>query len=513
MGKGLIWILLAAKVRQYFGHVRRSPRSVLSLLTFYLLWTFVVGALALFLRFLGSQSPAGQSGAIETLSVVTVTAMLALGAFLGTRGGITAFPYEVEFVLTTPVRPHVFLLSDLLFQAMLLGFYSVPTSLVAITVLTYPRHAHYLPAAALSYTTAILMAAMTSHLLGISRSIVGERASKVLGWSAMGLISLPLVLHAAGLELPEWAAYHPVQALALLLSGNSSLLPVVAFYLAVLVTAYAIASRVDFHASVSPVLLTVLMEPPRRMPRYLRVPGLLTASLRAVGRGGIWLTMYALHLTRIAREGSLWTGAMVLAFLTLVNSAIPRLTGFGTFPRLAELSMVALYTPMLPALLAINWNVSERRNTWYVAVSGNALRVYVSTLPLSYLTVTAAFALMLYGLISIGSSEVPFLAIDLLLLLSMASFGSLLSVAVSVSSRVAASPLSLGSLLYVLFPTLGSTLLALPVMVVRVLDPAADAPNPVLFAGLILYAFSSSALLWRVIAASGPRYLQEVQEP
>ncbi len=218
MGKGLIWILLAAKVRQYFGHVRRSPRSVLSLLTFYLLWTFVVGALALFLRFLGSQSPAGQSGAIETLSVVTVTAMLALGAFLGTRGGITAFPYEVEFVLTTPVRPHVFLLSDLLFQAMLLSFYSVPTSLVAITVLTYPRHAHYLPAAALSYTTAILMAAMTSHLLGISRSIVGERASKVLGWSAMGLISLPLVLHAAGLELPEWATYHPVQALALLLS-------------------------------------------------------------------------------------------------------------------------------------------------------------------------------------------------------------------------------------------------------------------------------------------------------
>jgi hypothetical protein len=175
--------------------------------------------------------------------------------------------------------------------------------------------------------------------------------------------------------------------------------------------------------------------------------------------------------------------------------------------------MVALYTPMLPALLAINWNVSERRNTWYVAVSGDALRVYVSTLPLSYLTVTAAFALILYGLISIGSSEVPFLAIDLLLLLSMASFGSLLSVAVSVSSRVAASPLSFGSLLYVLFPTLGSTLLALPVMVVRVLDPAADAPNPVLFAGLILYAFSSSALLWRVIAASGPRYLQEVQEP
>jgi hypothetical protein len=141
MEERLIWVLLAAKVRQYFGHVRRSPRSVLSLLTFYLLWTFVVGALALFLRFLGSQSPAGQSGALETLSVVTMTAMLAIGAFLGTRGGITAFPYEVEFVLTTPVRPHVFLLSDLLFQVMLLGVYSVPTSLVAIAVLTYPRHA------------------------------------------------------------------------------------------------------------------------------------------------------------------------------------------------------------------------------------------------------------------------------------------------------------------------------------------------------------------------------------
>ncbi len=513
MEERLIWVLLAAKVRQYFGHVRRSPRSVLSLLTFYLLWTFVVGALALFLRFLGSQSPAGQSGALETLSVVTMTAMLAIGAFLGTRGGITAFPYEVEFVLTTPVRPHVFLLSDLLFQVMLLGVYSVPTSLVAIAVLTYPRHAHYLPAAALSYTTAILMAAMTSHLLGISRSVIGERASKVLGWAVMVLIALPLVLHAAGLEVPQWTAYHPVQALANLLSGNSSALPAVAFYLALLLAAYAVLSRVDFHTSVSPVLLTVLMEPPRRMPRYLRVPGLLSASLRLMGRGGIWWAMYALHLTRIAREGSLWTGAMVLAFLTLVNSAIPRLTGFGTFPRLAELSMVALYTPMLPALLAINWNVSERRNTWYIAASGDALGIYVATLPFSYMTVTAAFALVLYGLISIGAGEVPFLAIDLLLLLSMASFGSLLSVAISVSSRVATSPLSLGSLLYVLFPMLGSTLLALPVMVVRVLNPAADAPDPVLLAGLVVYALSSSALLWRVVAGSGSRYLQEAQEP
>ena len=513
MEERLIWVLLAAKVRQYFGHVRRSPRSVLSLLTFYLLWTFVVGALALFLRFLGSQSPAGQSGALGTLSVVTMTAMLAIGAFLGTRGGITAFPYEVEFVLTTPVRPHVFLLSDLLFQVMLLGVYSVPTSLVAIAVLTYPRHADHLPAAALSYTTAILMAAMTSHLLGISRSIVGARASRVLGWAVTGLISLPLVLHAAGLEAPRWTAYHPVHALALLLSGNSSALPVVAFYLALLLAAYATFSRVDFYTSVSPVLLTVLMEPPRRMPRYLRVPGLLSASLRLMGRGGIWWSMYALHLTRIAREGSLWTGAMVLAFLTLVNSAIPRLTGFGTFPRLAELSMVALYTPMLPALLAINWNVSERRNTWYLASLGDALGIYVATLPFSYMTVTAAFALVLYGLISIGAGEVPFLAIDLLLLLSMASFGSLLSVAISVSSRVATSPLSLGSLLYVLFPMLGSTLLALPVMVARVLDPAADAPNPVLLAGLVVYAVSSSALLWRVVAGSGPRYLQEAQEP
>ncbi len=513
MGKRLIWALLAAKVRQYFGHVRRSPRSVLALLTFYLLWTFVVGALALFLRFLGSTSPGGQSGALETLSIVTVTAMLAIGAFLGTRGGITAFPYEVEFVLTTPVRPHVFLLSDLLFQVMLLGVYSVPTSLVAIAVLTYPMHARYLPAAALSYTTAILMAAMTSHLLGVSRSVVGVRASTVLGWAVMGLFSLPLVLLAAGLELPQWASYHPVQALALLLSGDSSRLPVVALYLAFLVAAYAAASRVDFYTSVSPVLLTVLMEPPKRMPRYLRVPGVLSASLGLMGRGGIWWTMYSLHLTRIAREGSLWTGAMVLAFLTLVNSAIPRLTGFGSFPRLAELSMVALYTPMLPALLAINWSVSERRNTWYIAVSGDGLRSYVATLPLSYMTVTAAFALVLYGLISIGASEVPFLAIDMLLLLSMASFGSLLSVAISVSSRVATSPLSLGSLLFVLFPMLGSTLLALPVMVVRVLDPAADVPNPVLLAGLIVYAASSSALLWKVVASSGPRYLQEAQEP
>ncbi|MDJ0274836.1 MAG: hypothetical protein NYU90_06530 [Aigarchaeota archaeon] len=509
----MIRLLLSAKVKQYFGHVRRSPRSVFSLVTFYLLWTFVVGALALFLRFLGSSALGGVSGALEVLSLVTVTSMLGIGAFLGTRGGVTAFPYEVEFVLTSPVRPHVFLLSDLAFQVMLLSLYSVPSSLVAISVLTYPRHLAYLPTAALTYLTAILMAAMTSHLLGVSRAVVGERASRAMGWAVMGLVVLPVVLLAAGIDSPPWMAYHPVQALALLLAGDASRLPVVSLYLALLVAAYAVLSRARFYTAVSPLLMTVLMEPPRRMPRYLRIPGVLSASIGLVGRGGLWWTMYALHLTRISREGSLWTGAMVLAFLTLVNSAIPRLTGFGSFPRLAELSMVAMYTPLLPALLAINWNVSERRNTWYISVTGDALRSYVGTLSLSYLTVTVVFSGLLYALISLGAEEVPFLLVDSLLLFAMSSFGSLLSVAISVSSRVATSPLSLGSLLYVLFPMLGSALLSLPVVVVRVLYPAPDVVSPVLLAGLCVYVVSASALLWRVVTSSGPRYLREFQEP
>ncbi|MEM2493626.1 MAG: hypothetical protein QXE23_08830, partial [Nitrososphaerota archaeon] len=120
---------------------------------------------------------------------------------------------------------------------------------------------------------------------------------------------------------------------------------------------------------------------------------------------------------------------------------------------------------------------------------------------------------LLYALISLGAEEVPFLLVDSLLLFAMSSFGSLLSVAISVSSRVATSPLSLGSLLYVLFPMLGSALLSLPVVVVRVLYPAPDVVSPVLLAGLCVYVVSASALLWRVVTSSGPRYLREFQEP
>ncbi|MEM4290404.1 MAG: hypothetical protein QXQ48_09090 [Nitrososphaerota archaeon] len=502
----LALLLLTVKLKQYLGQLRHSPRNILSLAAVYLLWLLIIGLVSLMLRFTGILAGGGPRGFLSILSEVTVTIILAVGVFLGVKGGVTAFPYEIDYVLTSSVKPRIYLLVDLLFQLFLLGFFIVPPTTLMLAIITYPHHLSYLGRALPLYISATFMAILLSHVLGVSRTSIGERSVKLVGWGLMALVLTPLVLLALRIAPPEFLTLHPAVIISSAIEAPGTSLLLIPPYLALLVLAYLHLSKSNFYPSITPLLHSVLMEPPNRLSKYFRLPGVGRFFGLSSARGHLSL-MYRLHLVRIVREGSLWTGVMVLVFLTLANTALPRLVGVAQFPELAELTMITLYIPLLPALLAINWSISERPNTWVISLSQNGVRHYVSGLYLAYLTVTFLFALLLYGLVSIGLAEAPFLLVDLVLLLAMSCFGSTLSILVSLITRLAPSPFSLGSFLYILIPLAGSILLSLPIVIVRLFEPLASSPTIFLMANMLAYVGVSATILYKILTIGGARYL------
>jgi len=504
----LITLLLRVKLRQYLGHVGLSPRRVSSLAGVYLLWLTIIFLVAVMLRYAGILAGSGPQGFLRSISEVALTAVLAVGAFLGLKGGITALPYELDYVLTSTVRPRSYLLADLLFQLFLLTVFTLPPTALIFTVLTYPGHTPYLARAIPIYILAILMAVMLSHVLGVLRAVIGDRRVRIIGWGLLTAILSPLVFLSLHILPPAPLRLHPTSILASTLEGDPGSLLLAAPYLAALATAYTRLSSIDYYPSITPLLVSALMEPPTRLSKYIRLPPSLEGLLGLRGVEGLLPLMFRLHLLRILREGGLWTGMVVLLFLTIANMATPRLIGVAQFPEVAGLTMIALYTPLLPGLLSINWSISERPNIWVVNLSDGGERHYAAGLFLAYVALTLPFSLALYGVVSLGSGEAPFIYVDLILLAAMALFGSALAILTPFTTRLTPSPLSISSLLYIMVPLTGSILLSLPLILIRIYEPLASSPTPEIMANMAAYVVLTSATLYRIVAASGARYLR-----
>jgi len=503
--------LLRTKFVQYLGRVRRSKLSLFSLLAIYLSWMGIISFSSLFLRLSGGILGVPVNEYVETLIVLIVSSILAIGAFLGSKGGITALGYELDYVLTSRVAPATFLISDLVFQLVLLNIFIVPSSLIIIITISYPGQLVNPVVLLAVYELSIVMSSMTAHLLGVARHWLGEMRAKAIGWGITLLMALPMIVRIIGVQPMFLKAIHPSYLLGLLVDGRADpqAIFLLTLYLAFLVSAYVKAAKTNFYASVTPVLLSALMEPPKKLPRYLRLPILSDAlfSIRPGDRPSIM--MFKLHLTRIVRDGSLWTAILILMIFTAANMALPRLLRIESFPEVAQLTLVALYTPLFPALLSINWCVSERQNLWIVDTTASGRKNYLSGLFYAYFMVTVVFSSCLYGFVSIGAREVPFLEIDIALLLAMSIFSVLFSIFTSFRLRRAPTPFSISSLLYVLIPMLGSILLSLPILVVRLFEPLASDPTPQLLANISIFIAIVSIVFYRVLMRSLSRGLPD----
>ncbi|MEM2237474.1 MAG: hypothetical protein QXR26_02225 [Candidatus Caldarchaeum sp.] len=484
---------------------------LLSPLLIYVLWVGVLAFAALVVRFYGGVMGVGTQGFLQSFTLVTASGVLAAGIFLGIKGGLTALGYEVDYVFTSPLKPHLFLASDIIFQLMLLNIFVIPSSSVIVIVLTHPRHLESLSLTIPIFEISILAAVLTSHLLGLARNWLGETLSRKLGWALMLYILLPILNIVMGWRIEIGTAVHPVYLVSGIFVDEWKTFCAAA-YLIVLTSLYVVLSRKCHYSAFTPILVNVLTDPPKKFTFYLQPPRLLKGILSINPKDGPTVLILKVHLTRFIRDGSLWIAAFVLALITAANSVLPKLFGAQPFPEVAQLTLITLYTPLIPGLLSINWAVSERSNLWIIRLSKDGVKKYVVALLFSYAVVSCAFSGALFAVVLLGAREMPYLVMDLLLLVSASVFGSFFSVMTSTAVKHIPTPLSVTSLFLVITPLLGSVALSLPMLVVRLFEPFADSPSPPLLAGLLTYMTAMTAVLFTISKKAGEKSWDREQQ-
>ena len=417
---------------------------------------------------------------ITTITFI-FSALFIFETYLGMKGGITALKSEVDFILPSPIKPSAYLIADLIFQLIFLNVMLTPAISIFIATLIYPNE-QYIFTFLLVYEISILMAAIIAHGLGVLGVRGYRRAAKILGWILIAFMLIPIILNMLDIRVKPMATLHPSEILARLAVGAQEALdlPLLTIWLAAVLGLYLQALRIKVFSDVNPLLTTGFMEPSSRWTRlpYLKLD---------FSKSSLHLYLIKFHLVRICRDGSLGASALFLAVFIIANMSLSKIAWSSLRPELASTILTALYIPLIPALLTINWNIVERVNLWSPASSSNGLRNYLDGMLSSYIIVSASFAMAFYGLMNMMIGENPFIILDLLLALTTSIASTAISMLMGLRSGKPATALSHLALLYAAIPMAGSIILDLPLLIIRGLETLATNPPPWLLASLTAY--------------------------
>ena len=493
--------ILALKLKQYYGPLRVSASTKVSAIFLYLMLAASTGGGALAFRiFYGAGSLSGfLLGAVST----GFSTLLAVGVYIGMKGGVTALQPEIDFILPAAIKPSTYLLADLLFQYIFLNAALTPILASFTAVILYPSPLWRLGIVMAAYQVVLLLSSMLAHILGVLKTKFRD-AVKLVGWSLFAAFLAPAVTLILGtnLTLPYPSTLLAELALGSLSPWETLLLTV---YLMVVAVAYFKVLRINFFTEVTPLLTTAFMEsPPSR--HHVRIK---TLSLKA-GREPLTVFMLKLHLLRVLRDGSLFTALLFLLIFAAANLGFPSMARGVARPELAALTLTVLYTPLIPSLLAINWGLSERGNLWLTATSSNGLKTYVKSLLPAYILVAMAFSTLFYGMAYVWVGGTPFLTIDMLLVFSMPIFSSCIAVLASLLLPRPTNALSYSSLLHTLVPMGGAVALASPILVIRMSEPLAAEPPLPIVASLVLYVTAVAVILSKLAIASATRLPERI---
>jgi len=136
----------------------------------------------------------------EPVNIISITfsGVIAMGVFLGLKGGITALEPEIDFVLTSPIKASTYLVADLLFQFVFLNFAATPPLISFIAVMLYPRF-NTLPAIFLSYEIMLLASSAVAQILGVLKSVLKDVEVEAMGWVILLVLFMPLLSMTIGL--------------------------------------------------------------------------------------------------------------------------------------------------------------------------------------------------------------------------------------------------------------------------------------------------------------------------
>jgi membrane protease YdiL (CAAX protease family) len=494
--ESLLLQILRFKLIQYYGPLRKDSSIKISILVFDFLMIFSAIFGGALVKSLYGLSEMNMMNLTDIVSLI-FSGVVAMGIFLGMRGGVTALEPEIDFILTSPIKPSTYLLSDLLFQFIFLNVAATPP-LAAFTMVMLHPHLYYLPMVLASYEVMLLASSLIAQLLGVLKSVWNDIGVEALGWTIILVLFLPLLSTAIGFPLNYSAIPYPSTILAKYSLGSIN--PTEAFiglaYVLTVIGAYVFLIRINFLPDVTPLLKTALMEMPSSNRRILKwLPHGFTQILSSKMNEKPAYLMVKLNLLRIVRDGSLFTALVLFGVAMFSNLSFSILIRQAGFSRVAALTFTVLYSPLIPSIFSINWGIVERESLWTIAVSEDGLKKYVKGMIISYFMTTLVFSAVFYFLLNAFLAGTPFIVIDTIMLFSITLFASILSVVVSLTRDKPSNALSLGALLYVLIPLFGAIFLSMPVLMVRTDIRIADAPPLEIIVVLMLYTSFTSLLL------------------
>ncbi len=493
-------LLLVLKLKQYFGPVRYEPRRlILSVVQLGFL-----GALAIPWGFLVATVPAAAPlGGAAASASTALSVFFALGLLSAFNGGVTASPMELDFVVTSPIRPRTYLHASVLFQLVVVQLTTLPLlPLIVGFALGRGLPAWWVAFAFLGFEGFLMLAILASHTLGILVT-TGGAGAKALVVACVLLLFLPVLSLVVPFpryqELPLPSTLY-ISSLVLL-EGKPTPFPWAPLaFAAYLVAAYAAlawaATRnffphmranqaLSFGGAVHPGALRGRLGPRRKTHR--RTVG----DLRP-GEGSLPRILLRLQLLRLIRERGIVVALGSLLLVTLMPAVLVGPSAAG--PQLAT-SMV-LYTSLLGPMLTVAWNGSERPTLWIPLTAGPAGRIYFQALFVAFVLASLILPVPVLILRLILLGPPPAWQFAALPLIALGSCGLALVLALRTPMPVGASP-GLGPVGMVVLPVVGSYLLSSPALltdfVLRALGPLATAG---IMAG---YAVGVALGLWRAV--------------
>lgn len=415
--------LFVYKLRFFFGPSLRGrfgPLPYIGLTLLLLPYGYGVGfALTEAIR----SSVPGQAAAFLSAPLAT---LLSLGFLYSLGAGVTAHVSELDYFLTSNVRPREYLLADLAFQfASLLGAGGLAAGFAAVGIVVGLGRplATVLPlfAILLAYVFLVLLTIQILVILRVRFPRVPVRKITFVLFLLSLLPAASLAIPAAGLDfqgawLPSSAfgslGYSvltgaPLDPLAAVV-GPGAFGAVAAAWWALSGTYIFYGIRPSLSAGFGQIDMAARMDQQRRLIGGLG--GLTTRVRLRTERGGLTGLMTRFHLIRIWRDGSVLF-VLLFAVISIVSANSVGEEGRAT----AAIGVTQLLT-LVPAILALNWSYYERENLWLALQGRRAAADYFRGLLLALAIVgslvSAAF-LALFGLTMGASLTLEELALPL----------------------------------------------------------------------------------------------------
>jgi len=494
---GKITTILIFKIKQYFGPLRSSKVSLLlGILTF--LGLNFVG----FFFGLGLPSTPFWTEPDHLIDILSafLSVFLAISLILSLRGGVTAFQAELDFFFTSAIKPRQYILSDLIFQFIVLHILFSPfipfiiglalgLGITALTALI----------ATLIYEMFVFLVLLSMQSLGILNLIAPYKRTKVLTIAIMIALLLPSLSFIPSFplkysDLPYPSTFAAKAIVHLLEQSPVELLGIYSLgaFIALAFIFHYIVSRKDLFYYVRPtVMLSFFESRPQaqaiQQRRMLERFGPMTTFLTLdPTKGSLTSFMIRKHFIRIIRDGSL----LPLIILFVVYGAVSMLSlNFSPTSSAREIESalftLTFYSALVPSMLAMSWNSYERENLWILLTSGGRIIEYFK----SFFVASMVLALIMpWGLLIIS---LPFIGLSSLWLilsaLAIASFSSAFAILTLILISVPKEgSLSAGYLFVIILPIIGAYIGASPFLAMLVIVSDYPMQSQLLFAAILI---------------------------